>query len=78
MAKRFMMKRIFLLMAAAGSVVISQPTLAAAFQLWEQDGASIGNYHAGVAAVAEQISNIVDLFKLWLLVVAIRMSIMMR
>lgn len=30
---------------------------AAAFQLWEQDGASIGNYHAGYAAAAEDAST---------------------
>lgn len=31
--------------------------MAAAFQLWEQDGASVGNYHAGYAAIAEDAST---------------------
>lgn len=30
---------------------------AAAFQLWEQDGGSVGNYHAGRAAIAEDAST---------------------
>lgn len=32
-------------------------TFASAFQLWEQDAASIGNYHAGYAAAAEDAST---------------------
>jgi long-chain fatty acid transport protein len=31
--------------------------LASAFQLWEQDGASVGNYHAGYAAEANDAST---------------------
>jgi len=31
--------------------------LASAFQLYEQDAASIGNYHAGIAAIAENAST---------------------
>jgi long-chain fatty acid transport protein len=30
---------------------------ASGFQLWEQDGASVGNYHAGRAAIAEDAST---------------------
>lgn len=57
MAKRFTAKRLFCLMAAAGLIGFNQTVLAAAFQLWEQDGASIGNYHAGIAAAAEDAST---------------------
>ncbi len=32
-------------------------TWASAFQLWEQDGASVGNFHAGYAAIAEDAST---------------------
>src|SRR5262249_51702106 len=30
---------------------------AASFQLWEQDGAQVGNYHAGYAALAQDAST---------------------
>jgi long-chain fatty acid transport protein len=57
MSKRFNFQRLFLLMSAAGMIGISSNAMAAAFQLWEQDGASIGNYHAGRAAEAPDAST---------------------
>lgn len=57
MAKRFMIRRLSVLMAAAGIISFSQSAMATAYQLWEQDGASIGNYHAGRAAIAEDAST---------------------
>ncbi len=57
MSKRFNFQRLFLLMSAAGVVGLSTNTaMAAAYQLWEQDGASVGNYHAGRAAEAPDAS----------------------
>lgn len=44
-------------MSAAGIFSVSPFAHAGAFQLWEQDGASIGNYHAGRAAIAEDAST---------------------
>jgi len=57
MAKRFSLCKVFLLMSSAGFLSLGQTAYAAAFQLWEQDGASIGNYHAGYAAIAEDAST---------------------
>ncbi len=58
MAKRFTFQRLFLLMSAAGVIGLSSNTaMAAAFQLWEQDGASVGDYHAGRAAEAADAST---------------------
>lgn len=57
MAKTFYKKRLFLLMSAAGIIGFNQSALASAFQLWEQDGATVGNYHAGVAAEAPDAST---------------------
>lgn len=54
MKSRLIPKRLFLLMLTA---CFSQYSHAAAFQLWEQDGASIGNYHAGRAAIAADAST---------------------
>ncbi len=46
------------LLSAAGLLMtISSTANASGFQLWEQDGASIGNYHAGRAAIAEDAST---------------------
>lgn len=42
---------------AFGLCVVSSEVNAAAFQLWEQDGASVGNYHAGYAAIANDAST---------------------
>jgi len=47
-------QRLFLFMLLLGAV---NATFASAFQLWEQDGASVGNYHAGRAAVADNAST---------------------
>ena len=47
-------KRLFLLMV---TTCFSHYVHAAAFQLWEQDAASIGNYHAGRAAIAADAST---------------------
>ncbi|MEO8401676.1 MAG: outer membrane protein transport protein [Gammaproteobacteria bacterium] len=57
MTKRFNFQRLFLLMSAAGIIGFTNTVTAAGFQLWEQDGASIGNYHAGRAASAEDAST---------------------
>lgn len=40
----------------SGILVLSTPVQAAGFQIWEQDGASIANYHAGYAALATDAS----------------------
>src|SRR5580700_3762515 len=53
MVKKHIIKQLFLLMAITGSIALPHSVFAAAFQLWEQDGASVGNYHAGRAAIAE-------------------------
>ena len=55
--KQFKFQRLFLLMIMAGMAGVGENARAAAFQLWEQDGASIGNYHAGRAAIAEDAST---------------------
>jgi long-chain fatty acid transport protein len=57
MAKRYTIKKLMMLMAATGAIGLNQTTFAAAFQLWEQDAASIGNYHAGSAVTAEDAST---------------------
>lgn len=57
MTKQFNIKRLFLLMSTAGVVGLSSQAMASAFQLWETDAASIGNYHAGVAAIADDAST---------------------
>jgi long-chain fatty acid transport protein len=57
MAKRFTFKKLMLLMISSGVFFASPHINAAAFQLFEQDGASIGNYHAGRSAVAEDAST---------------------
>lgn len=57
MSKRFTLRQLIQLMATAGVVSLSNNVMAAAFQLWEQDAASIGNYHAGVAATADDAST---------------------
>lgn len=58
MVKRFNLKRIFILMASAGIVSVGcNNAIAAGFALWEQDAASIGNYHAGIAAEAADAST---------------------
>lgn len=55
--KRFVMRPLTALICASGLFGVSTQVMASAFQLWEQDGASIGNYHAGYAAAAEDAST---------------------
>ncbi|MHB1947316.1 MAG: OmpP1/FadL family transporter [Gammaproteobacteria bacterium] len=58
MAKRFNLRRLFLLMSMTGFAAgMSGNALASAFQIWEMDAASIGNYHAGTAAIADDAST---------------------
>lgn len=57
MFKRFTVRKLVIAMSSASLIGFSQYAFAAAFQLWEQDGASIGNYHAGIAAIAEDAST---------------------
>jgi long-chain fatty acid transport protein len=56
MTKRLAVKKLFQIMCAAGIMGVSSHAMASAFQLWEQDGASVGNYHAGRAALANDAS----------------------
>lgn len=57
MARRFTMRRLLTVMCAVGVVGISSNAMASAFQLYEQDGASVGDYHAGRAAQANSAST---------------------
>lgn len=57
MAKQFYFRRVFILMAASGIITMSENAMAAAFQLWEQDAANLGNYHAGATAGAYDAST---------------------
>ena len=57
MTKRFAIRKLFLLMSAAGLICNSSPILASGFQLWELDAVSIGDYHAGHAAIADDAST---------------------
>lgn len=52
----FVMRRFVTMLVATGIIGTSTQALASAFQLWEQDGASVGNYHAGYAAEANDAS----------------------
>jgi long-chain fatty acid transport protein len=54
--KRFDMRRLTILLCVTGSLGTSTEILASGFQIWEQDGASIANYHAGYAALATDAS----------------------
>lgn len=51
------MKKNLQLLYIAGCLGYSTCIYAGAFQLWEQDGASVGNYHAGRVAIAEDAST---------------------
>ncbi len=57
MSKQFTFKKLLFLMLSSGACIASPYVNAAAFQLFEQDGASVGNYHAGRAAIAEDAST---------------------
>src|SRR3990167_8307219 len=50
------MRQWLVISTVIGFFVISTSVHAAAFQIWEQDGASIANYHAGYAAEADDAS----------------------
>jgi long-chain fatty acid transport protein len=49
---RFVMRPLICIMSLLGCTEV----MASAFQIWEQDGASVGNYHAGYAAEANDAS----------------------
>ncbi len=55
--KRFVVRRFITVIFTSGLFGLSTHAMASAFQLWEQDGASIGNYHAGYAAMANDAST---------------------
>lgn len=54
---RFVTRRLVTALCATGMLGLSTGAMASAFQLWEQSGASVGNYHAGYAASAEDAST---------------------
>lgn len=55
--KRFVMRRLIASLCVSGLLLgVSSQAMASAFQLWEQDAASVGNYHAGYAALANDAS----------------------
>lgn len=54
---RFITRRLMLGLAVPGLLGLSSYTFSSAFQLWEQDSASVGNYHAGYAALANDAST---------------------
>lgn len=54
--KHFVLRPLVTVLCASGLLGSSQ-AIASAFQLWEQDGASVGNYHAGYAAEANDAST---------------------
>lgn len=55
--KRFNVRPLLIALCAAGVTVLSVQAVASGFQLFEQDGASVGNYHAGYAAEAADAST---------------------
>lgn len=55
--KHFTLRGFALTLLASGVCSLSSQAMASAFQLWEQDGASVGNYHAGYAALANDAST---------------------
>ncbi len=54
---RFKVNKLVTALSIAGLLVVSSHAIAGAFQLWEQDAASVGNYHAGYAAAAYDAST---------------------
>lgn len=54
--KPFVMRRLVTALAISGLFGASTQAMASAFQIWEQDGASVGSYHAGYAALANDAS----------------------
>jgi long-chain fatty acid transport protein len=57
MARRFAIRRLLQVMCTIGVLGLSTQAMASAFQLFEQDGASVGDYHAGRAAQANNAST---------------------
>lgn len=57
MRNAFYFRRVFFLMMTAGIISFHENAMAAAFQLWEQDAANLGNYHAGATAIADDAST---------------------
>lgn len=57
MKKCFSIQKLFRLMCIGGMIGLSTNASASAFQLWEQDGASVGDYHAGRAAQANDATT---------------------
>lgn len=55
--RSFKLRRWVAVLGVTGALSVPAPLLASGFQLWEQDAASIGNYHAGYAAIAEDAST---------------------
>jgi len=55
--KRFYVRPLLIALCAAGITVLSVESFGSGFQLFEQDGASVGNYHAGYAAEAADAST---------------------
>jgi long-chain fatty acid transport protein len=53
---RFALRRLISVLCTSGMLATSTQVFASAYQLWEQDGASVGNYHAGYAAAATDAS----------------------
>ena len=58
MEKRFSVRQLLKLMCLGGIIGMSSQTFAAGFQLFEQDGASVGDYHAGRAAQANDATTV--------------------
>jgi len=54
---RFITRPLISILCTVGALGLSSQAMASAFQIWEQDGASIGDYHAGYAAAAEDAST---------------------
>lgn len=57
MIKRFALGRLFHPICVIGLLGFSTTAIASAFQLWDQDAAGVGNYHAGRAALANDAST---------------------
>lgn len=55
--QQFSKRPLIKLLLTSGLLSLSTHAMASAFQLWEQDGASVGNYHAGYAAEANDAST---------------------
>ena len=54
--KRFGLRPIVLMLSLAGLITSAETAMASGFQIWEQEGASFGNFHAGYAALANDAS----------------------